>query len=265
MTDLDHLLLTRFYVRIKSGAQLPSEQWLKERIDSFEHVCLPSVRAQTSLDFRWLLFIDAESPVWVTEYLASVIPPNAEVVVCEGVCDGSLISDAVSRRTHRSKVITSRVDSDDALHPAFIETVADRLREETGVFLNFPDGLQLSRGRLLSYSHPSNPFISLVEPTGPNLMTVFVDWHDRLGRHGPIVQQRGYRAWVQNCHGANVRNQERGIRVWAPRDKFGYEMLALRRQNLAEYFLDLTSTTVRAMVSVLRRPARLRRLIQRRV
>jgi len=263
--SIDHFLLTRFYVRIKPGAALPGDEWLRSRLPFFESVCLPSVLDQNSSDFRWLVFVDAGGPPWVSEYLLGKLPSNAEIVPVHGVCDGPEISKAVGSRVSAHRVITSRVDSDDALGSRYISSVRAALAGRERLFLNFTHGYQLSRRRLLRYSHPSNAFISLVEPRSEAPMTVFVDWHDRVSRHARIVQDDGYRAWVQNCHGANVRNSERGVRAdhqKALRDDFRF--LELRPQKRAEYLWDVSRTASRAILAVLRKPTRILRLLGRR-
>jgi hypothetical protein len=263
MRSVDHFLLTRFFVRIKRDQPLPPEAWLRERLAYFEGVCLPSVAAQNSTDFRWLLFVDDGAPEWVKTYLNDRIPHNAEVVLVGDVCDGAAVSREVAARALSKWTITSRVDSDDALDARYIAMVRRRLEGRENVFLNFTDGYQLSRGRLLKYSHPSNAFISLIESRHEAPMTVFVDWHDRVSRHAPIIQDRSIRAWVQNCHGSNVRNQERGIRANLPVIHPRYPFLELKEQHTPEYTFDVAFTASRAALAVIAKPRRVLRIFGR--
>lgn len=262
--SLDHFLITRFYVRIKSDAALPGEAWLIRRLEQFERVCLPSVAGQTEKHFGWLVFVDHDCPNWVLEYLHERLPENAEIVVNDGACTRTNIAAAVARRAKNGKIITSRVDSDDGLRSDFIERVQLTLREHHYAVLNFPRGYQLSRGRMLLYSHPSNAFISMVEPKGEQLpVTVFADWHDRISRHAPLIQGAGDRLWVQNCHGENVRNQERGIAARHDAAQRLFPGIPLRRQSALKYAVDVVKTSIRVALLVAVKPNRIRRILVR--
>lgn len=262
MMSPNHFLITRFFVRINEEAPAPSEEWLRGRLPIFEQFTLPSVRAQTSQEFRWLLFVDSDTPDWVREYLGRVLPENSTVVSIDGPCVHEPIAREVIARTTTSRVITSRVDSDDALHDDYIATVQAQLRDSEFSFLNFSDGFQYSRSRLLKYSHPSNAFISLIEPVAAPLRTVFIDWHDRVGLYGPVRQVRDKRLWVQVCHGSNVVNQERGIRanhrVWATE----FPQIPLKAQSSCEYASDILVGSLRAGTAVIRNPRLLRRVFR---
>ena len=58
MTVIDHVFLTRF--NLPSGgteARIRArETWLAERWTLFERYCAPSVAAQTSDRFRWIIY-----------------------------------------------------------------------------------------------------------------------------------------------------------------------------------------------------------------
>ncbi len=262
MTSLDHFLLTRFAVRIREGAPAPSAEWIKSRLVMFERICLPSVLAQTSNDFRWLLFVDGAVELGIVNSLRALLPPHAEIVRVRGVCERGVIASEVRARVSTSQVITSRVDNDDALHPTFIAKARQRLQGEQHAFLNFRRGYQYSRRRLLAYSHPSNAFISLVERSdAAELTTVFADWHVRLNKYGRIIQDSSTRMWVQNCHGGNVKNQERGLRVNHRLPSRSFPYLELKAQNPFEITLDFISTVMNVVRSLAKKPTALRRLL----
>lgn len=264
MTGIEHFLLTRFAVRIREAASAPDPTWISARVEIFKAVCLPSVLAQTSKDFRWLVFLDSDVSQDLVSELEAILPSNGEIIRVEGVCARDAIAAAVQSRTSGEKVITSRVDNDDALHPTYIAKVRASLEPLDLSFVNFTRGYQYSRRRLLNYAHPSNAFISLVEPVGREmLITVFADWHTRLRNYGPIVQVKAGRMWVQNCHGGNVKNQERGLRANLVRGAASFPFLDLKHQSPVEFTVDYIATAVNIMSAVLRKPAALMRLVGR--
>src|SRR5262245_62661283 len=66
---MQHFLLTNFNVRMwyvrrrdRAGRRVRTEEWLAHRWPLFETFCLPSVRNQTSQDFRWLVRFDPATP-----------------------------------------------------------------------------------------------------------------------------------------------------------------------------------------------------------
>ncbi|AXA97132.1 hypothetical protein CEP17_12335 [Microbacterium sp. PM5] len=260
---VEHFLITRFHVRINDGTPLPPMEWVEARVDLFERYCLPSVAAQTNSDFTWLVFIDEMSPDRVRDYLEAKLPVNAEIVAVSGVCEKEVVASQVAARVSGAeRILTSRVDSDDSLHPRYIEDVQREALDRAFAFLNFADGYQYSRRRLLRYGHPSNAFISLVEPAAEPPLTVFCDWHDRLSKHGPVVQLKGVRRWVQSCHGSNAVNQERGIRVSSSRAP-ELTWLDTEDERWYSFLADVIACYLRAMLAVVRRPARIARVFGR--
>src|SRR6478735_10278904 len=59
-----HFILTRFNVKNFYHCEEPTDEWLKGRLDLFRTYCLPSFEGQTNKNFRWLVFVDSESPEW---------------------------------------------------------------------------------------------------------------------------------------------------------------------------------------------------------
>ncbi|GAA4286884.1 glycosyltransferase [Georgenia daeguensis] len=209
MPEFEHFLLTRFNVRHEVRA---SDDWLRHRLQYFESVCLPSVKAQTTKVDRWLVFLDAERDAWFEDRITRLAGDTFEPVWVDGPFLPEIAARETLARSSAPWVITTRMDNDDALARDFIEAIQSQFRHERE-FLNFQAGLQLSEdGRLFYRSDPSNAFVSLVEPR-EELVTVFVDWHDRIAEHGPVRQIVAAPMWLQMVHGRNIGNQIRGIRA----------------------------------------------------
>ncbi|MCU1424755.1 MAG: hypothetical protein JWM51_1046, partial [Microbacteriaceae bacterium] len=67
--EADHVLLTRFNLPSAGVESLirAQEGWLRTRVELFERYCVPSVLAQTSSSYRWLIYFDPESPQWLKD------------------------------------------------------------------------------------------------------------------------------------------------------------------------------------------------------
>lgn len=66
-----HYLLTRFNLALwqedKNGQTIDRGEWIRKRLELFETYCLPSVAGQTCQEFRWILLVDADTPVDLRE------------------------------------------------------------------------------------------------------------------------------------------------------------------------------------------------------
>jgi hypothetical protein len=236
----DHLLLTRVAVRLTGTSQLPAEQWLSSRMDLFSQYCAPSVDAQTVTDFRWLLFVDEAVPGWVVDRIDDVVQHPHEVIRLTEVWDAVDLGALVAERTQAPWTITSRLDSDDALARRYVERVQAAFAEQAApVFLNFLNGAQYSAGRLSSYAHPSNAFLTLIEPraVGRTPVTVMSVSHDVASRQASVQQVHGDPAWLQVLHGGNLVNGSSGWRAQpstlAPHFVLAEELPELSRAALA--------------------------------
>lgn len=109
-----------------------------------------------------------------------------------------------------SHLLTTRFDSDDAIHPHFVSTLQNALEfgEERDVF-NFPTGVILSTKKAFAYLHKSNPFISLFEPID-GFIGVFHDSFMDLPKYGKLKQLKLPNAFIQVVHSGNAWNHENG-------------------------------------------------------
>lgn len=212
-SDLDHVLLTRFnlpsrgvesIIRAKAG-------WLRDRIVLFEHYCLPSVRAQTNQNFRWIIYFDPESPEWLKQRIQNHADEGAYVPIFrQSVSQAELIADiAEVTGGHGTRLITTNLDNDDGLAIDFVARLqASRQRSETtAVYL--ARGLIKSGSRLYLRTDRHNAFGSVVE-TWASPSTCWSDWHTLLGKSMPVIELHDQPAWLQVVHGANVSNRVRG-------------------------------------------------------
>jgi hypothetical protein len=210
--DFDHFLLTRFNVRMEERA---SEEWLRHRLRYFEALCRTSVVSQTEPNFTWLVYFDAERDPWFQTEIDRLSEGAFEPIWVDGPMTSDRAPADIASRSDSPWIITTRVDNDDALARDFIAKVQAEFAHQDCQFINFQSGLQMSdEGGIYHLSIPSNPFMSLVEKRTEKLpLGVFVDWHNRVSKLGPLKQVATHPMWIQMVHGRNITNTIGGIRA----------------------------------------------------
>ncbi len=233
MRQFDHLLITRFNVRVHSD-QSASNDWLRHRLHYFTSVCCPSVEYQTSRNFKWIVLFDAERDSWFNDKVQGLSQTGLfKPAWVTGVFSQTMIASIAAEYSSAEWLITSRLDNDDAIARDYIAQVQSHFKGQLMEFINFQTGLQLTAsGRLLHRLDPSSPFISLIESRSQNAPKTVYGWpHNEVGRHASLRQIKSHPMWLQVIHEKNLGNQARGIRA-EPR-------------LLAEYFdVDATATPI---------------------
>ena len=212
----DHVLLTRFSAVMAPHAEPAGEEWLRYRLAFFDQVTYASVVSQTTRDFQWLVLLDDRcSPEFRAdiEYLADdVFTP----VWTHETFRRDSFADHVAAVTDAPYLITTRIDSDDAMAVDFMETVQAQFARQDRLFVNLTRGIQVDRsGAVYLSDQLSNPFISLVERREPGRLpdTVYVAKHARARAKGPIREVRAPVMWMQVVHDLNVSNIVNGPRI----------------------------------------------------
>jgi hypothetical protein len=237
-----HFVITRYFVRFSSGASdvaamdSPDMAWLESRFEIFRDICLPSVAAQSDHNFVWLLYFDLNTP---PEYLGRVRDllspyPHFRVVLCGAFDDEARAKSIRSELAADTQwLLTTRLDNDDGWRRDFVERLHAALRFDGRECLNFASGLIWSQGMTLLYRHPSNAFISMLEPVD-GFRTVWCVQHLELDRIASLRQIEAPPAFIQVIHTRNRSNKPRGMRV--PRDKalLGFEMMRLPVERNAD-------------------------------
>jgi Putative rhamnosyl transferase len=221
MKKNQHFLLTRFNVRVnydsaRTGIDLT---WLSHRFDLFERFCYPSVRAQTNLDFQWLVYFDIETPSVFKERIAryasweNFSPIYLDTEFSDQINQEKVFS-LIQEKTEY--LITTRLDNDDAVCVSFIQDIQDSFEAKEFEFISFVNGYVLDTGKLYSFKYVNNPFMSLVERIKPKsageIRTILCGEHSQLSVLGNIKQVEAESTWLQVVHGKNVSNRIRGIR-----------------------------------------------------
>ena len=236
MPTVQHLLETRFSVRM--GGHRLTPEWLQSRLELLRRYTLPSVAAQTATSFTWLLYCDESTEPAALEQLRL---EERRLDVLRLALTGPERSPlAVARAAVREDadvLITTRLDSDDAIADRYVEAIQayarafHRSRHED-LIVNFPRGYRLDAGdggRLYEDWMPNSSFHSLLErprrcqpktvTSGEhaNLRRRYADHrhilqgdfggHARLHQHYATHQDESMPAWLINVHGGNLVNR----------------------------------------------------------
>ncbi|MCK0111964.1 glycosyltransferase [Ornithinimicrobium sp. F0845] len=213
----DHFLLTRFSAVLRPDAPPPDEDWLYYRLAFFVDACLPSVLSQKGAEpFEWLIMFDDRcSPEFradVEELARDAFTP----IWTHAPFRRDSFAEAVGERSHTAYVITTRIDSDDAMATDLMAAVQGQFSRQERLFVNFPRGIQIDRsGAVYRADVLSSPFLSLIEKrrNGELPETVYVAKHARARGHGPLREVKAPVMWAQVLHGTNLSNIVNGVRV----------------------------------------------------
>lgn len=216
--EISHALLTRFNLPSVGEESIIRAQdgWLRDRWELFVRYTLPSVRAQTCRNFRWLIYFDPESPQWLIDRVAPLVEAGDFIALYRTqVPHATLLADLRDAFSDRhGQLITSNIDNDDGLASDFV----DRLQRMPGsaprAALYLTHGLIKRGPELYVREDRRNAFVAVRE-SWATPVTCWMDWHTLLEQHMPVVESDGPPAWLQVIHGANVSNRVRG-RLVAP-------------------------------------------------
>jgi len=219
MNRIDHFILTRFNVKVAYadlGTRL-DPAWLRHRFELFDRFCYPSVCGQSNQNFRWLVLFDSDTPPIFKEKVKDYSKWNNFIPVYMTASNGErrkitrevimgYMADGVER------IITTRLDNDDAIHRDFVQTLHDSVHDNTVEFINFTYGYVWHQSKIYLTAQASNPFISLVEKAD-GFRTVYSGVeHTRLSTVAPIREIMVEPLWLQVVHERNVSNRVQGIR-----------------------------------------------------
>jgi Putative rhamnosyl transferase len=221
MINCQHFLLTRFNVRVNYDSQRTgvNPEWLAHRFDLFEKYCYPSVRSQTNLDFKWLVYFDSETPQAFRQKIQkysewqNFIPVYLNTEFTDEI-NRQVVSEYLNKNTEY--LITTRLDNDDAVCRSFVQKFQDCFDEQEIEFISLVNGYVLNDRRLYLFRYPNNPFTSLIEridhKNSHQFRTILCGEHSQISAVGKLRKINGEPAWLQVVHGKNVSNRVRGTR-----------------------------------------------------
>ena len=224
---VQHLVQTRFSVRMfwghADGAPL---DWLERRLELLHTYCAPAIAAQSSEHFTWLLYCDRGTPPEVMAPLRRLEReiPALRIAPTYKHFIGRATQPFVDPRA--DVLITTRVDSDDAIHASYVEATQEHadafaIRPGATMLVNFPRGYQLDHatGQLYFGWSPNSAFHSLFECEPLGSRTVLYGSHLTMHRWHPTVQDDSLPAWLAVIHSGNVFNRLAPEAAPAPRER----------------------------------------------
>jgi hypothetical protein len=242
-SEFDHVLLTRFSAVLAPGAEPAAEEWLRYRLGFFYDATYPSVISQSVDDFTWLVLFDDRCSDAFREDIEGIAEDVFTPVWSHELFRRDSFAEPVAAIADAPFLITTRIDSDDAMAVDFMAEVQAQFARQDRLFVSITRGVQIDRsGGVYLRDQLSNPFLSLIEKREPDRLpeTVYVAKHARARMHGPIREVRAPVMWAQVVHDLNLVNIVNGPRlrprVVAERFRFdlGYDADVAGRALLAE-------------------------------
>lgn len=222
--EFKHFVITRMNVdwqisRPRSDRNEP--EFLSRRFALFEQICLPSIAAQTNRDFIWLMLLDAALPTQfrqrVEKYcsIAQLVP--VYIKSRETLLDS--VRQVVREHTDQDckYLITTSLDSDDAISKDFLQLVQNQFRKQEFEFVNFPFGYLYRVGEQKLYLREwlTSPFHTLIESYQGDFKTVLEYGHTEISNYNNC-QVIAEPVWLMVAHGNNVRTNFDVSAAWQP-------------------------------------------------
>lgn len=258
---VQHYLVTKFNVGLysdassweladKAGRRIAQEPdaWMEHRLELFETYCIPSVLNQSDQDFTWLLFLDSRTPATyrdrvrklVSSCHASMLYPEPSRLNRSSTCQSLQLHVQRHLLKDTKYVITSLLDSDDAVHEHYIRRVRQALPHEAIRFrhmfdkdttfasaaariaVNFSWGYLFDGESTQLFMNACNPFVSMIEDVEllDRPVTALSEFHNDLCKIAAVIEFITEPMWVHTIHEWNLKNDfvgEHGDFVYQPR------------------------------------------------
>ncbi|WP_136668381.1 glycosyltransferase [Flavobacterium sp. H122] len=212
-----HLLITRFNLRnpkwdfTKNNESLLNDEWMHSRMQLFKNFCLPSVCAQSTDNFQWLIYFDTTTSEIFKEEISKLVQEknNIKVFFIDGMNAFYPSIKEYIKNITTPFLITSRIDNDDCIHKDFIKTIQQNFNQQNFQAIDIIKGysLQIEPEIILGKKeHIFNPFISLIEKND-NPKTVWLSDHNMWKKENRITRITDKRLWMSIIHQKNKVNE----------------------------------------------------------
>ncbi|MDX8527284.1 glycosyltransferase [Mesorhizobium sp. MSK_1335] len=203
--------------------------WLVERLRLFDNYCAASLEAQSLRDFTVLIALDADTHENYVRAVCNCVKgiEVRPVLVEAGHDHGARFNAFVQDDTDAGFVSLTRLDSDDALAPTFVERIDHLARreiekgavDEQPLYITFPHGqnFDTATGRYTDHEYAMSAFGTLVEKRSPAMKGVYSDHHQKMAaRYNTIIAPSRDAQWCIVVHDNNAANVLRGKPVAEP-------------------------------------------------
>lgn len=198
----NHDLYTNNTYKIKDR-----EQWMEDRVIKFEKL-LNSLENQTCLNFKFLIFIDNNTPEHLKKKLRKVVS-NFLIKVNWEIIESPFNIYLKNLKINTEYLITSRIDNDDEYLPNFVKTVqnsfnsCEEVIDVIGMQYDTVNHKKYTSGRYT----PNSPFISLIERSD-NIRSVYHCSHSNMCKHFKCrFSDNNEYNYIQNIHDNNIMNK----------------------------------------------------------
>ncbi len=214
--SMQHIIITRFNIPMvehtedKNGQKTQTDAWMEERFALFEKFCMPSIMAQTNQNFQWVVLFGAHTSQQWRDHITAIEErydrftplfmdhPNIAEPINELVTDTT------------KKVLTTRLDNDDALHKEYVEVIQKNAEsKQDNCFLLFRFGYSFNGEMAVVRSHKYNPFSTFIECINDErapIQTAYCSRHGRTHEVAPLhyIKERPF--WLVGIHDRNAVN-----------------------------------------------------------
>ena len=222
-----HFVVTRYNLSLYTDKSIRDkigcdpDEWMARRLGLFTRFTVPSLKHQTCQDFKWLVFIDRNTPAPLIHQIEDVAPDNMHILPFRGGQNQMLQKEI---QTAESIVITSRIDNDDAWHKDYVATIQKHYCRPTRL-IDFYQSYWLDLSNRKLYHHKWRWYYHLNRSVGNN--PTMVEWRDKArtvlsATHNGLKKQVRWHQYKQVtkgcyrlivCHEHNLINS---IEVGAP-------------------------------------------------
>jgi hypothetical protein len=198
-TPFRHFIITRYSLRNADRA------WHERRLELFRRVYLPSLESQNCRDFFCLLLADREFPDQTRRQLLELLPDERYRLLQVksrgpmGCDERDFIGPLLELADDAPYVVTTRMDSDDAIACDFVSRLQERFQEQACEVINFRRGLFWQSGRVCAADCPSNMFLSVISARSP-LVHCYARPHVKMQSEFPTRNLAGAPAWLHLRH-----------------------------------------------------------------
>lgn len=272
MDSFSHFIITRFNISSLPKGESPvcGKEYLDYRFPLFEKFCLPSVKNQTCKNFRWLVLFDINTPEeykqraaqWHSDF-PNLIPcyldynaygkPDYEKEAAEIECNGKLreitatfIADTIRLLSPEKTewYLTTRLDSDDALHRKMVESVQKRFTANPcQTVFDYPYSYKFIKEEKVVYRYTllNGHFMTMAETAGPGFRSVLFYNHLRIADNEVVQHLFSHPLQTELIHGGNVVNGYTELTVRG----LLYAFLYFRKKNFR--YRGVTYSRVKAL------------------
>lgn len=208
-----HFLITRYSICEPTWSHVVNEAWMEERLGLFKRYCLASVAGQTDQDFEWILLVDEGTDSKWLEQLNELREIRDFILLPTTINWLEELQKYIKGMSPSGHIITTRMDSDDAIAPEYLGLVKSHFRRQKKTIVDAPNGYLYDGTVLNEYSRIGSCFASLIER---GRETIYFIPHGRriLQYYHSIIS---HRQWLQVIHNRNATNIMRGDLVEKPR------------------------------------------------